>query len=485
MIPPPYAHQLRCLDAMAGKPAFALLAEMGAGKTRILIEDWLRLVRAGQSDALLVIAPAGVYWLWKGEIEKWAGDDKPEIFVWSSGDTKAKRERLAKQVAAAKGRRVLLMNVEALSTVVAARDLCKAFLASASAPMLAVDESTSIKNPSARRTKAALQLAREAPWRRIMSGLVAPKSPLDLFSQFNFLNPKILGFSSFFAFRARYAILRKIKIGGGIPTDVGKEKPTREVTLVVGYRNVGELSTKIAPYSYRILKKDCLDLPPKIYERRLVQLTDEQARHYRQLKEEMQTVIGETRATAVLPVTLLLRFHQLVCGYLPDAETGAPVPVASNRLAALLECLDEHSGKAIIWAPYVHSIEEIRKALEKHHGSESVVTYYGATSKEDRIEAVRRFQEDPDCRFFVSNAQTGGKGITLTAASLVIYYANTWNLEDRAQSEDRAHRAGLNHSVTYIDLMTPKTVDERIVHALATKLDLAKEVTGDNVLEYV
>jgi SNF2 family DNA or RNA helicase len=207
-------------------------------------------------------------------------------------------------------------------------------------------------------------------------------------------------------------------------------------------------------------------------------LTDDQKKHYKTLKDEAIAVLQGRIVTAPIVLTKLLRLHQLICGHL-TADDGQIIPVLSNRITALMDILDETQGKVIIWANYVADIKLIVEKLRQDYSDESVVAYYGAVNSEDRQEAVRAFQEDSHCRFFVGNTATGGKGITLTAANTVVYYSNDYNLENREQSEDRAHRIGQTRSVNYVDLICPNTVDEKIVSALRQKKRLSAQVLGD------
>ena len=387
------------------------------------------------------------------------------------------------------------MNVEALSRVQPAIDLCAEFIGQRRT-IVNVDESTKIKGPDAARTLAVIELAKRAYARRIATGLVAPRSPMDLFSQFEFLDYRILGFKSFYAFRSRYAIMVKQQFGkfkrgegGRVLTD-GSGVALREgplINTIVGYRNPEELHDKIAPYSYRVLKENCLDLPPKIYlPPRDVDLTDEQRRVLKDLKNTAQAQLSSgAYVTATQKMTMLLRMHQVLCGHVVDEdETVHTIP--SNRTNELLEVLEECQGKVIIWSGFIYSIKEIINALSKEYGPESVVHFYGATKARDRMLASQRFQEDPACRFIVSNQQTGGMGNTWHAASLVVHYSNTHNLEDRLQSEDRAHRDGLDHPVAYVDLQaTENNFERKLIEALRKKLDIATIISGDSYREWI
>jgi|TARA_R100000406_G_C3108010_1_gene123598 SNF2 family DNA or RNA helicase len=248
----------------------------------------------------------------------------------------------------------------------------------------------------------------------------------------------------------------------------------------VGYRNLEELTRKLDTFSYRVLKKDCLDLPDKLYIRRDVTLTAEQKKLYSELKELAITELENKETISVTNIlTQLLRLHQIVCGHV-KSDDGTETPIESNRIDELLEVIGEMQGKVIIWANYRQNILEIVETLQGLFGADSVASYFGDTGTDERERAIKQFQ-DPESplRFFVGNTQTGGYGITLTEAQNVIYYSNSFDLEKRLQSEDRAHRIGQTNKVTYVDLVAKDTIDEKIVTALRNKLDLAQEVLGD------
>jgi SNF2 family DNA or RNA helicase len=254
----------------------------------------------------------------------------------------------------------------------------------------------------------------------------------------------------------------------------------RTVRQVVGYRNLEELTRKLDTFSYRVLKKDCLDLPDKLYIRRDVTLTAEQKKLYSELKELAITELENKETISVTNIlTQLLRLHQIVCGHV-KSDDGTETPIESNRIDELLEVIGEMQGKVIIWANYRQNILEIVETLQGLFGADSVASYFGDTGTDERERAIKQFQ-DPESplRFFVGNTQTGGYGITLTEAQNVIYYSNSFDLEKRLQSEDRAHRIGQTNKVTYVDLVAKDTIDEKIVTALRNKLDLAQEVLGD------
>ena len=235
------------------------------------------------------------------------------------------------------------------------------------------------------------------------------------------------------------------------------------------------------------MKEDCLDLPAKIYSPRHIELSKEQEKAYNDLATFAIAQLEGQTLTVNNTMTMLLRLHQITCGYLPtDDGQGEPIPLKNNRMDELLSVLEETEGKVIIWANYRYSIFDIEKNLKKKFGEDTVVTYFGDTKDQDRQEIVKTFQdEESPVRFFVANQQTGGYGLTLTAASTVVYYSNNYDLEKRIQSEDRAHRIGQKNNVTYIDIICEGTVDENIVSSLRNKIDLASQSLGETLKEWL
>jgi SNF2 family DNA or RNA helicase len=258
----------------------------------------------------------------------------------------------------------------------------------------------------------------------------------------------------------------------------------RMINLVNGFKNLGELSEKLKPFSYRVLKEDCLDLPEKIYMKRIITLTSEQERIYEQMKKEALATLNGKTITTMNVLTQLMRLQQITCGHF-KADDGTIQKIKSNRLSELMDVLDEVEDKAIIWAHWQADIKTILKAIKKEYGPGSVVDYYGLTPQDQRQKNKDAFQNDSKVRFFVGTPQTGGYGITLTAANTVIYYSNGYDLEKRLQSEDRAHRIGQKKTVTYVDILAEETVDEKIVKSLRKKVNIASEVMGEELRAWI
>jgi SNF2 family DNA or RNA helicase len=365
---------------------------------------------------------------------------------------------------------ILVMNVEALSTEKGVKFASK--FINSHKTLMAIDESTTIKTPTARRTKNIIKMGVNAKYKRIMTGSPITKNPLDLYTQCEFLDPWLLDFASYYAFRNRYAEMKTMHLRG------------RSIQVVAGFQNLGELSDKVKDFSYRVLKEDCLDLPPKNFVKRHITLTADQKRIYEQMKKHAIAMLNKKVTTTVTVLTQLMRLHQITCGYV-TADDGTIQEVESNRLNELMSVLEETEGKVIIWANYQFSVSDIIQKITKVYGPDSYVHYYGLTPQEDRQDYIRKFQNDPKCRFIIGTPQTGGYGITLTQANTVVYYSNGYDLEKRLQSEDRAHRIGQKKNVTYIDIIAEDTIDEKIVEALRSKIDIASQVMGEELKEWI
>jgi SNF2 family DNA or RNA helicase len=305
-----------------------------------------------------------------------------------------------------------------------------------------------------------------------MTGSPVTKNPLDVYSQMEFLSKDILR-QNYWAFRSRYAVLVRRNFGA------------RATQLVVGFQRLPELNTIIDQHSYRVLKEDCLDLPEKIYTKRYISLTSEQVQAYEEMRRFNVTSMEGKTMTSLSTLSALIRLHQISCGHM-TFDDGETKEIKSNRMNELLSILEETDGKVIIWANYRFDIQNIQKTLSDKFGSETVATYYGDTKDKDRQDIVDRFQDkNSKLKYFVGNPSTGGYGLTLTAANTVVYYSNTYDLEKRMQSEDRAHRIGQNDKVLYIDMIAEGTIDEKIVHSLRDKIDIASAVMGEEIKKWV
>ena len=469
----PYAHQLKALEMSWDRPYFAYFMEMGTGKSKVLIDNISMLYDNGKINGVLIVAPKGVVKNWyEGEIPTHLVDHIDyKCVLWQSLINAKQQRKLDTLFESGEDLHILVMNVESLSTKKGVA-FAEKFLNSHRA-MVAIDESTTIKNPEAKRTKNIVTLGKLATYRRILTGSPVTKSPLDLYKQCEFLEDELLGFNSYYAFRTRYAVMRTANFSG------------RSVQIVVGYRNLDELSEKLKAFSYRVLKDECLDLPKKTFMKREVLLTPEQTKAYLQMQKLAHAQLDGKMMTTATVLTQLMRLQQITCGHF-TADDGTIHEMPNNRINEMLDLLYEIEGKVVIWAQFQRDVSNILTALHNEFGEGCYVDYYGLTPQEERQENIKKFQ-DPDSgvRFFVGTTQTGGYGITLTAASTMIYYSNGYDLEKRQQSEARIDRIGQEKPMTYIDIVCENTVDTRIVKALRKKVDIATQIMGEELKEWI
>ena len=459
----PLAHQREALNLSYDKKSFLYLMGMGTGKTKVAIDNAVFLYNQGEINSVLIIAPNSVTHNWLKEID---ADSSAKGFKYlfrrDSFDYHLKDHI-----------NWYVMNVEALSHASGVKVAKKLIDKHADKMYLVVDECTTIKNHKAKRTKNIIKLTSKVKYKRGMTGSPTAKSPLDLYTQCEFLDPTLLGFTSYYSFRARYAVMRPITRDG-----------FRQQMIPYGYQNLSELWEKIKPFSYRKIKENCLDLPPKVYMKRMLQMSTEQMEVYNQLRKYARAVIMDKEISYTNKLTEILRLHQVTSGFY-KTDDGQTKTLKNPKITELCNIIDETEGKIIIWANYLHNIHDILETLKKKFPEDRAVSIYGAVSVPDRDKAVVDFQTDKYTRFMVGNPATGGLGLNLTAATTVIYFSNSYDLTLREQSEDRAHRKGQTKSVTYIDLIMQGTIDEFIIRALNKKKSMSAQVLGEEVLKFL
>jgi len=486
---PHYQHQITASNLLGENDNFALIMEQGTGKSRPIIDDWLARVSAGTAEDLVILAPKGCYCNWigtdeePGELTLWIPPEqlaKINIGYWRSSATTIHRQ-MQENLLHAKSPRFLAMNIEALNRPGKARGYLQRFIDGRKV-IGVIDESTTICHEEAARTEWILEiLSPRFVARRILTGLVAPESPMDLYTQYRYLDWRIIGQKSFWGYKNRYGVVQQIDFRPAAQKvmDEVHRKFYRKPTVVVGYRNLEELTEKIMVKSYRVLKQDVLDLPPKIYQFWDVELTAEQDRIYNQMKNmAMAQLKSGEFTTASQKLDQLGKMQHILCGHVRK-ESGELEDIPENRTEAVVEILHQHAGKAIIWCPWPQALRKIRDRLQEEFGPDSTVSFWGETTLDKRLEARERIQGDNACRFIVSNQSVGKFGNTWTACNMVIYFANSFDNEDRQQSEDRAHRIGQTKSVTYIDLRARGTIDEKLIKVLRKKITISSTLQGD------
>lgn len=489
------AHQIAALKADGGREAFALLMEQGTGKTWVVLAVTERLYAAGNVDGLFVLAPNGVHTNWTRREIPTHMDVPVEMVAWRAGV--GARQLRAWEATLFRKRehgespplRVLTMSYDAINTK-AGLDFARRFL-NATRAIMVLDESVRIKNPAAARTKRVMSLRHLAQYRRIMNGTPIGNGPMDAFAQFEFLDEGLLGTTSYRAFVAEHSVLMsmdtpqmKALVQRNPRIAHAQIVAKDEVTGAPLWRNLDKLQARIARHSFRILKKDCLDLPEKVYREHTFALDPTAQAAYDLMRDEFRLLLGDGTVAPVQKLAALMKAQQITSGFVfpppdpknPDAPREPIMVGEPERLRALMDLLEDIPGQFIVWARFREEIAQIERAFRD--AGISSASYHGGVTKDAREEAVDSFQGGK-VRAFIGQPQSGGIGLTLNAANTVIYYSNDFSYLTRSQSEDRAHRIGTRKSVLYIDMIAEGTLDEQIVGTLLRKQDVAAIILGD------
>lgn len=398
----------------------------------------------GKIKRMLIVCPKSIVGVWESEYEKFA--DYEHSLAILEGDTTKKTERLKRMKG--EGLQIAVVNYESCWRL-------ESEIAKWKPDMIVCDESSKIKNPQAKQSKALHRLGKLTQYNMILTGTPITNNPLDFYSQYRFLDESIFG-ASFYSFRARYAI-----IGG-----YGNHQ-------IIGYRNMAELVEKAHSVAFRVRLEEAVDLPPYIDETRLVTLEPKAKAIYDAIDKESyaELITGEVTTRNVL--TRLLRLSQCTGGFIrPDTDDTVQM-ISKAKLDALEDILDEceeQNKKAVVFVRFIPEIEAIERLLRSRKTTYSII-HGGIT---DRAEQVERFQTDPNCKVFVGQLQTTGMGLTLTAASVAIYYSLDYSYANYQQSRARIHRIGQTKKTLYIHIVAKNTVDGKIMEALRQKGDIAK-----------
>lgn len=486
----PMAHQLEAFSRSKDLPAFGFFMEQGTGKSKVVVDTICYLFLSGQIDGVLIIAPNDMYHQWAGhEGTEWDihGHSKvkarTKVYVWNGGSSqKAEQERSRIIIADRDKLHVAVINIEGMNRIKQRNTRRKANTRGVDFAdkfvrghrcMVVVDESDTIKNLNSR-TRKVINLGKMGAYRRILTGTPITNSPMDLYFQFYFLDPKILG-ESFTAFRSRYAVL--------VDQYVSK---TKKIKVIKEYQRLKELKNKIDKYVYRVTKDKALDLPKKIYSKRIVEMGKEQERIYNDIRRRsIAELEGEEYVTTQLVLTKMLRLKQVLCGFVQPDESDKVYPIKDGqRLKSLMSYLERVDGKIIIWCCFRFNADQIEETLQKKFGRKSTIKYVGGTTKESRQEMQKNFNDIAHpSRFFIA---TGGRrGLNLYVSHQALYFSNDFSYVKRIQSEDRIHRKGQTKPCSYVDFYTPGTVEDRIFEVLRSSLELSAQITGDNWKEWI
>lgn len=521
----PFEHQAREFARHKDAEFRALFWEMGTGKTKAAIDKGAYLYSSGKIDAIVFIAPKGVHvdHIHDAVPEHWPKHLEHIAAYWVADARKKERDTF-EYVSTTNDKKckILAFNVDALIPARKSWKLLHAFL-SINRTLVVVDEATEFKNPKAKRTIGLLRLREKSNYRMIMDGTPVTQGPSDIFAPMEFLSSGLLGYSSYVAFQARYEVRINPQIKAGLTIALGDSNLAESIYNLrltgkyiksndlkailpfayhdkikfalsilyqnalfrVGYRNIEELYEKIKPHSTRHLKNECLDLPDKLFENLSYEMPPAQRKWYDELIEDMRVVISEgSEMTTANVLTLYQRLQQMIGGWYVDDDTGEPirVPGSETRLDVMFESIKKLSedSKIIIWSVFVREIEDIVERASGLYGEESVVSYYGATSNENRQIAKSRFEKDPTCKFFVGHPKSGGKGLNQLVAGNYMYWFNRpFSLGMYNQAVDRIHRPGQKRNCTIINIVAKGTIDNHIAEAHKNKQSIADYITGD------
>lgn len=453
----PYEHQQEALDKMDGQANYAILAGVGTGKSKIMIDDASRLYRQGAIDTLVILSPIGVH------RDAWVGDDETPGLVAQHLPDDIPREvaytvtgkpsyGLAKlePMGGARELKVASVHYEALSSGGCAVTVAN-IIKRAKGCMIVADESQKLRSPGSKRTKVAWRYGQLAQFRRITTGTPLSQGWQDLYAQYKFLDWSIIGCRTFTEFKAQYCL----------------ETRYDRFTKITGYRNVPLLERLIAPVTYQIAKNACLDLPAQHWQERSVLLTSEQMAAYKSMEKDLMLELSSGVVLDVEnAVTRILRLEQIVAGHLPDGS-GGWTPLNNNRVDAAVDICQQTDGKVLIWCRFIPDRVQLAEAFKKEGIGFAV--YEG----KERSEALAKWRRESECQVLIANPVSGGTGLTLNEAATVIHYTLSFNFEDLEQSEGRNHRIGQTQKVTYITLRAKGTTNDHVIRTLRGKRNIA------------
>lgn len=494
----PYDHQREWWSIIKDMPYFSLEWEMGLGKSKTILDVCQWAYAKGELDGLLVVTLNGVHRKWvEKEVPAHFPKGKADAAFWNTnivdnGMWTGPNARNRTSIVDSEKFAVATINFESVHRAKGLK-FCERFLRSRKCAIV-VDESQYIKTPGAAVTKALLNKLKKLAERRwITTGTMSTGSTLDPWAQYSFLDSNIVDNMKFHAWKAEFAEQEQV----GDKTFEGWEydkllktsvKVLKPVMTVTGFKNEEKLCKMLDPFRSRLLKEDCIDLPPKVYRMRSFEMTDNMRRAYSQMSKDFLVEIkGGQTMTATMAMVKMVRLLQIAQGYvvpddadpLDDKVPGIPLDDKNPRIEALMQEMEKVRNKGIIWSYSRYSLGLIADALRTAYGDASVIEYHGGISADQKARNLDLFKEDPT-RWFVGNPQSGGVGIDLVEADQMAYYNNSHNLGLRLQSEDRFHRIGQeSDSCTITDLECLGTLERPQLRALKAKKDTAAKISGD------
>lgn len=436
-------HQEPAVTKLIRSRIGALFMEQGTGKTRTAIE--MAHIRQAKIDCVVWFCPVSCKETIAHEIIKHTDASESDIHVFNG---KTRQGHIPKAF-------WYVVGIESVSAsnrvVLAVNDIIT------ENTYVILDESTYIKNHRSRRTKRITLMAERCRYRTLLTGTPITEGVVDLFAQMKFLSPKILGYNSFHSFARNHLEYHPDKKG-----------------LIVRSHNTAYIASKIHPYTYQVTKKECLDLPSKLYDARYFSMSDQQRWAYEEAKEEILSELYDAEFPEYVIFRLFTVLQQITCGFWNRRQEDGSYRLHTYphiRLDMLADTIASapKDDKYIIWAKYRHDIDQIGTLLGQEYGPGSAAFFYGDLSEKARNEELVKFRQNDGSRFLVATTQCGGHGLTLNEAHRVIFYSNEFKYANRVQAEDRNHRIGQSESVLYTDLICRKSIDERIEQAIARK----------------
>lgn len=462
----PYDHQDMLVRETWDAKDYALFLEMGLGKSKVCIDTVAKQYREGKVDLVFVVAKKGVYTNWTlNELPAHLHDSiEHSTYTWY-GLTTQKEQRSFDAWLSKPGLKFFVCNFEALK-IKRCQQLINASVRKHGAYTVIMDESTAFKTRTTGVSKVIVSLCKKAKYRRILTGTPACEGPLDLYGQLLAFGPNPLGFSNYFSYKAKFCIEREMVMGN------------RRFKKVTGFKNLDTLTNRLAPFSTSLLKEDCLDLPPKIHQTVKVPFHKDQQKYYDELKQTALTMIQSEEITGVNALAIMVKLHQITCGQI-KTDTGY-LNVPNHKIDAVIDLCSESHSKVIVWSRFKGNQDMLQRALDPLYGAVAIRSSY---SQKKRDELIDEWRQPDGPKVLIANPASLGHGVTLVECSTVIYFSNSFSLEQRLQSEDRCHRIGQTRPVNYYDLAIPGTIDEHVIRSLRTKRAVASEITGAEVLK--
>lgn len=471
----PLKHQEREFNDHLTDKGRALIWDPGVGKSKTAIDRMAYLYMTDEIDTVIIMAKKGEYtnWTYVELPEHMPHNLEYESVIYRSGLKELEKERIRRLVKSYNKLRILNINIESMTFE--GGQLARAFAASAKKGfMFILDESTCVKNHKNARSKEVVKLARKAKYRIIMTGTFATQSPLDVWGQALVLGDGLLGTTSFYAFKSEYCVEQLQHFGA------------RSFKKIVGYKNLDRLNEKIRTFASIVERSEAFDLPPKIYKKTAVELTDEQMSHYTSMRN---MAIAEFKDDVIVEATnaldIMSKLDQIAVGQI-KLEDGSFRILNNNRVEALLTKLEGNNKRGIIWCNYRGMLEHLYEALRKEYGTEKIGRYYGGIRDDEREETLADFKNpEGKIQWIVANQRSLGFGHTLIHGKENHYFSNGYSLELRLQSEDRTMRLGQTDSVLYEDYFAPDTVNEKIFVALRAKRNMMSEILGTSIRKWI